>query len=115
MPPWLQTGSPPAEGFWDDAYAPIIGWRIDADEALARPRTTLADETRSILVFWNRGDEQLRVPLPAPEDGLSWWRMADTAAWLEGDANSHAFDNPPEMPAPHYDLHGGSVGIWIER
>ena len=110
-----QTGSPPAEGFWDDAYAPIIGWRIDADEALAQPRSTLADETRSILVYWNRGEEQLRVPLPTPQEGHSWWRMADTAAWLEGDANSHAFDNPPEMPAPHYDLHGGSVGIWIER
>ena len=93
-----QTGSPPAEGFWYDAYAPIIGWRIDADEALAQPRSTLADETRSILVFWNRGEEQLRVPLPTPQ-GRSRWRMADTAAWLEGDANSHAFDNPPEMPA----------------
>lgn len=110
-----QNGTPPGDGFWDNPSAPILGWRVDANENAARQGEGLAADTESILVMWNRGDDLLRVPLPELPEERGWWRMADTAAWLEGSANSHAFDDPPLMPAPNYDIHPGSVVVWIER
>src|SRR5262249_46846603 len=74
------TGAVVVPGYMDDATKPVLGWRLDG--------TALADQT--LYIVYNRSAQALQVTLPPPPAGLTWYRAADTAAWMEAQNNFHA-------------------------
>jgi glycogen operon protein len=100
-------GDQPDAEFWDDSSVRLLAWRLDADESL--------DGSRSVYVAWNRSSElrTLRLPQTAPD--TSWYRVADTASWLEVENNAYEVGDEPRMPGNTYDVHAGSVLVLVER
>ncbi len=84
----------------------------------------LADASRPVLAWWptgeqvyviyNRGAAKVTATLPAPPVGTSWYRAANTAAFLEATGN---FTLPGEETAVSatYDLDGRALAIFIAR
>lgn len=102
---WRADGQPLESSDWDDVNAPVLAWSIDADEGGAG--------ARAIYVAWNRSDALVDVTLPPPPEGTPWRRVADTAAWMEPDANTHVADSRPAMTEGVYGVHGGSVLVLV--
>lgn len=104
---YTANADPPSSAFWTDSSERVLAWRLDADERQAG--------SRSIYVAWNRSEQlvQLRLPVTAPD--TAWYRVADTAAWLEFDDNSYELGEEPRMPGEFYDIHAGSALVLVER
>jgi hypothetical protein len=87
---------------------------VDADERAADgPENESA--ARSIVVVWNRSDTFWQVTLPAAAEDARWYRVVDTATWLEGSGNSHATGDWAAMPGGTYGTHARSMVVLVER
>jgi hypothetical protein len=53
--------------------------------------------------------------LPATAPDTDWYRITDTAGWLEFESNSSESGTEPRMPGEFYDVHSGSVIVLVER
>ena len=99
---------------WSNAQLPVLTWRVDADERAADgPENESA--ARSIVVVWNRSDTFWQVTLPAAAEDARWYRVVDTATWLEGSGNSHATGDWAAMPGGTYGTHARSMVVLVER
>jgi glycogen operon protein len=93
--------------YMDDPSNQFLAWRLDG--------VGLGDPARTLYIAYNGGSPIVQMTLPEPADGFAWYRVADTAAWME------AFDNidPPgdeyRMNQRIYDVAGRSVVVFIER
>jgi hypothetical protein len=57
----------------------------------------------------------VRAVLPPPRHGHRWFRVLDTAAWMEDLDNVHAVGaEDPVPPGGMYDLHGRSLVVLLE-
>ena len=97
----------PSRDYWESSESPMFGWRMDGDES--------GSGDPSVYVAWNRSADTVRVTLPETPADTDWYRVADTAAWLEADANSHPLGSEPQMGGAHYDMHPQSILILVER
>lgn len=105
----------PSEPYWSDPSSPVMVWRLDTDEPIDGRPPVNTTGSRSLAFLWNRSDDMqfIRLPPIAPE--TRWYRVADTAAWLEADANSHSLDSLPLMVDERYGVHPQSIVVLLER
>ncbi len=69
----------------------------------------------SIYVAYNGWSETLAVTLPAPEPGMRWRRVGDTAAWMEPDDNLNPAGRAYVTDGRRYDLVGRSLVWFVEE
>lgn len=108
---WLNAGGAAfSGGAWDDPGERYLAWMLDGDETLPAPD---AAAPAAIYAGWNRGTALRDVTLPEPPAGTRWFRVADTAAWLESEGNSHPADARTMLVDPHYGVHGQSLLVLV--
>jgi len=99
-------GSAPTAAYLDDPGNHFIGWRLHA----------IAGETvRSIYVAYNGASAPIAITLPPKASDAQWLRVADTAAWMEDDANMHEPGDEYTMMGTRYDLAARSLVLFIEE
>jgi glycogen operon protein len=91
----------------DDATRAVIAWQLDG--------TALGDAATSIYVAYDRGTAAATVTLPAPADGLAWYRVADTGSGLETSANIAEPGTEYRMNGRTYNLAARSLALFIQR
>jgi glycogen operon protein len=101
------TGSVASGAYMDDASRPVLAWRLDG--------AALGDVSPALYVAYNRGTAQIAVTLPPPPAGLAWYRVADTGAWMEPQANIAAPGSEYRMNQSRYDLAARSLALFIAR
>ncbi|MBV8758816.1 MAG: glycogen-debranching protein [Deltaproteobacteria bacterium] len=89
------TGSPAGGAYMDDATKPVLAWRIGAT-----------------YVAYNRSPNPLTITLPS---GPTWYRVADTGAWMEPQANSSEAGSEYQMHQAQYTLAGRSAALFLTR
>lgn len=105
---WLTDQCREADaGYMNDASKHFLAWRLDGSE--------LGDSVHSIYVAYNGWQGRVTATLPAPAPGKRWYRVADTAAWMEPQGNAKEPGQEEPLDVATYDLHPRSVLLLIER
>ncbi|HLL24392.1 MAG TPA: glycogen-debranching protein, partial [Kofleriaceae bacterium] len=105
---WRDAAGNVASGaYMDDATKPVLAWRIDG--------AALGDTSPALYIAYNRGTAMVPVTLPPPPAGLAWYRVADTAAWMEPQANIAPPGAEYRMNHARYDLTARSLALFIAR
>jgi isoamylase len=105
---WRDAAGAIASGaYLDDANNAVLAWQLDG--------TALGDSAASIYVAYNRGTAGAVLQLPAPPANLAWYRVADTGAWMEAQANMSAPGGEARMNQLRYDLGARSLALFIAR
>jgi glycogen operon protein len=105
---WRDAGGNVASGaYMDDASKPVLAWRLDG--------TALGDPSPAIYVIYNRGAQPVVTLLPTPPAGTSWYRVADTGAWMEPQGNFAEPGAEARMGQARYDLVARSLVLFIAR
>jgi glycogen operon protein len=106
---WLGTDGrdlPPQ--YFNDAGANFLAWRLPGAAAPGEP-------ARSLLVAYNGSPSTVVFTLPSPAVGTAWYRAADTATWLEPQANFAAPGSEYRMNGTRYDIAARSLAIFVEQ
>lgn len=101
---------------------PFLSWRIDSVEG--RKRLKKVDTrvmaklelgaARSVLVAINAGFHSIDFKFPATAPGYSWFRVADSAGWMESLANHHPAGQEEKL-GTNYLVNPRSGILLIER
>ena len=94
-------------GYFGDATQHFLGYRIDGTE--------FGDAAQSICVLYNGWKDPVTATLPPNTGGKRWYRVADTAIWMEGMDNFNAAGSEELLTGPTYSLAGRSVLLLIEK
>ena len=89
------AGNPVTGAYMDDATRPVLAW-----------------QTGAIYVAYNRSPNQLTITLPA---GPTWYRVGDTGAWMEPQANFSEPGAEYQMHQRQYTLAGRAAAIFLTR
>ncbi len=105
---WLTDQAVEASGaYMDNPNNHFLAFRVDGAPA--------GDSAASIYVAYNGWSGVVTADLPAPRPGKAWYRVADTAPWMEARGN---FTDPGAedlLTVTSYDLAGRSLLLLIER
>jgi isoamylase len=105
---WLTDGGGEASGaYMGDPNMHFLAFRIDGAPA--------GDPAASIYVAYNGWSGPVDATLPATRPGKSWYRVGDTAPWMESRGN---FTDPGQedlLGVTTYTLAGRSLLLLIER
>ncbi|CAN5923734.1 glycogen debranching protein GlgX [soil metagenome] len=101
------SGATASKAYLDDATRPVLAWQLAAEQ--------LGDTTRSIYVAYNRSTQATAVTLPGPPANTAWYRVADTAGFLEAEANIAEPGTEYRMQQARYDLGARSLALFIAR
>jgi len=105
---WLRAdGSVAAGGYLDDPQQQFLAWRLDG--------AALGDPDRAVVVAYTGGTTAVAFTLPPHGTDTHWYRVADTGAWLEPEANIAAPGAEYRMNGSRYDLASRSLVIFVER
>ena len=105
---WLTDAGTKASGaYMGDASKHFLAWIVDGDE--------VGDSAKAIYVAYNGWSGKVTATLPPPTPGKSWWRVTDTAAWMEGQENFAPAGHEDHMDGSTYDLAGRSLLVLVER
>jgi glycogen operon protein len=92
------TGQPAAGTYMNDASRPMLGWRVN-----------------DVYVMYNRSTAKVTITLPPAGTGKSWFRVANTAAFLEAQSNMVDPGSEQAVTTPTYDLDARALAILIAR
>jgi glycogen operon protein len=105
---WLTDQAIEASGtYMDNPNNHFLAFRIDGQPA--------GDTAASIYVAYNGWSGVVTARLPTPRPGKAWYRVGDTAPWMESRGN---FTDPGVedlLNVTTYDLAGRSLLLLIER
>ncbi len=101
------TGAVASGGYLGNSGNGVLGWLLDG--------VALGDPSPAIFVVYNRDVAATSATLPAPPTGTAWYRVADTGAWMETDANSAEPGAEYRMMQTHYDLGARSLALFVAR
>ncbi len=105
---WLTDRAVEASGaYMDNPSNHFLAYRIDGAPA--------GDSAASIYVAYNGWSGVVNAILPTPRPGKSWYRVSDTAPWMESRGN---FTDPGAedlLTVTSYDLAGRSMLLLIEK
>ncbi len=105
---WLTDQGTQASGaYMDDPSNHFLAWILDGDE--------VGDPAKAIYVAYNGWSDTVTATLPPPTPGMAWWRVSDTAQWMESRQNIAPSGQEDELDGSTYDLAGRSVLVLIER
>jgi isoamylase len=105
---WLsETGAEASGTYMNDPGNHFLAFRIDGQPA--------GDGAASIYVAYNGWSGVVTATLPAPRTGRSWFRVGDTAAWMEPQGNFVDPGQEQMVGGATYDLAGRSLLLLIER
>ena len=105
---WRDANGASVNGaYLDDATRPVLAWQLDG--------AALGDSSASIYVAYNGWSGQVTATLPALPAGRAWYRVVDTAAWMESSGNAVDAGQEAAMLGTIYDLAARSVIVLIER
>jgi len=105
---WLTDQAVEASGaYMDSASNHFLAYRIDGQPT--------GDSAASIYVAYNGWSGVVTATLPTPRPGKSWYRVGDTAPWMEPGGNFNAAGAETQLTVTTYDLAGRSLLILIER
>ena len=85
----------------------FLAFRIDGGPA--------GDDAASIYVAYNGWSAEVTATLPAPRAGISWYRVGDTAAWMESSGNFVDPGQEEPLDGATYGMTGRSLLLLIER
>jgi isoamylase len=105
---WLTDQAADASGaYMNDVNNHFLAFRIDGQPA--------GDSAASIYVAYNGWSGTVTARLPTPRPGKSWYRVGDTAPWMESRGN---FTDPGAedlLTVTTYDLAGHTLLLLLER
>ncbi len=105
---WLTDQAADASGaYMDNVNNHFLAYRIDGQPA--------GDSAASIYVAYNGWSGVVTARLPAPRPGKSWYRVGDTAPWMESRGNFTEPGAEDKLDITTYDLAGRSLLLLIER
>jgi isoamylase len=105
---WLRSNGREADAaYLDNPDNHFLGYRIDG--------TQFGDALSSIYVGYNGWSDEVAVTLPANLPGKRWFRVADTAAWMEDQDNFEAPGEEETLVGSTYRLHNRSLLLLIEK
>jgi isoamylase len=85
----------------------FLAYRLDGSE--------LGDSAQSIYVAYNGWRDSVSATLPANLNGKHWFRVCDTADWMEGQDNFKSPGQEDLLTSKDYALAGRSILILIEQ
>jgi glycogen operon protein len=94
-------------GYFGDASQHFLGYRIDGSE--------FGDSAQSLCVLYNGWKDPVTATLPPNGAGKKWYRVADTAGWMENMDNFNAAGSEELLTSTTYTLAGRSVLLLIEK
>jgi glycogen operon protein len=97
-------GSEAGSVYWNDVTKHFLGFRIDA--------MRVDDSVSSIFVGYNKGAAGINITLPPNMPSKSWYRVCDTAEWMEPAGN---WESDGTVIDGQYYLHNRSIAIFIEK
>ena len=102
-PAWLDaTGAPASAAYMASTASAVVAW-------------TVGGASDPIYVAYNRSTSDATITIPAAPNGLTWFRVADTGAWDEPDANIAAPGDEYMMHQASYALGARSLALFIAR
>jgi isoamylase len=105
---WLTDAGAEADAaYMDDPDRHFLAFRIDGGPA--------GDEAASIYVAYNGWSGEVVATLPAPRAGMTWFRVGDTAAWMESRGNFNDPGQEEPLVEPTYTMAARSLLLLIER
>jgi isoamylase len=106
---WLQnTGQEADSGYMTNPNNHFLAYRIDGTEAPG-------ESAASIYVAYNGWSDRVTATLPANLPGKRWYRVADTAAWMEGRDNFNTPGQEELLTGANYALAARTVLLLIEK
>ncbi|MBA2544752.1 MAG: glycogen-debranching protein [Deltaproteobacteria bacterium] len=100
------AGNVASAAYMDDATKPVLGWQLAG--------TALGDPAAAIYVIYNRDSKPAAITLPPPP-AAAWYRVADTGAWMEAQANFAEPGAEHRMQQARYDLAARSLAVFIAK
>ncbi len=95
---WLDaTGAPASAAYQGDATRPIVAWQL-----------------AGLYVGYNRSANKVTITLPAPPAGQVWYRVANTAAFMEPQDNIVAPGSETAVQAT-YDLDARALVLLLAK
>jgi isoamylase len=105
---WLQdNGEEAGSDYLNNPDNHFLAYRIDGTE--------LGDNVQSIYVAYNGWKDKLSVTLPINLNGKHWFRVCDTADWMESQDNFKSPGEEDSLTVQDYTLAGRSLLILIEK
>jgi glycogen operon protein len=105
---WLSdTGAEASGAYMDNVNNHFLAFRIDG--------APTGDSAASIYVAYNGWSGVVNATLPTPRPGKAWYRVGDTAPWMESRGN---FTDPGAedlLTVTNYDLAGRTLLLLIEH
>jgi glycogen operon protein len=99
QPQWLDVdGQPASTAFYSDATKPVLAWR-----------------TGSLYVAYNRSAADVTVTISAAPAGQAWYRVADTASWMEPQSNISPPGSEYVMHQSQYTVGARSLALFLAR
>jgi glycogen operon protein len=106
---WYRDNGNEADGtYMNDPSMHFLAYRLDGGEVQG-------ESTASIYVAYNGWSGATTVTLPPPRAGKSWYRVADTAAWMESQGNAVDPGQEAVMAGATYDLAPRSLLLLFEQ
>ncbi len=105
---WLRDNGVEADGaYMSSPSNNFLGYRIDG--------TQFGDTFQSIYVAYNGWSGSVTATLPGNVGGKRWYRVSDTASWMEGQGNFNVAGSEELMNITSYTLAPRSLLILIEK
>jgi isoamylase len=105
---WLQNNAQePNPSYFQDPNQHFLAYRIDGSE--------FGDSAQSIYVAYNGWKEPVTAILPSNVSGKRWYRVADTAGFMEDKDNFNSPGAEEQLSDQTYDLVGRSLLLLIEK
>ena len=106
---WLQNNGQEADtGYMTNPNNHFLAYRIDGTEVPG-------ESAASIYVAYNGWSDWVTATLPANLPGKQWYRVADTAAWMESRDNFNAPGQEELLTSANYALAARTVLLLIEK
>lgn len=105
---WLRSdGQTVDAGYFQDPSQHFLAFRIDGSE--------FGDSVQSIYVGYNGWSGPVTVTLPGNIAGKRWYRVSDTASWMENQDNFNAAGAEELLNLSSYEMHARSLLLLIEK
>ncbi|KAJ1433039.1 Immunoglobulin-like fold [Sesbania bispinosa] len=91
-------GSDQAPPRWEDPNCKFLAMTLKAEEMAFSESSVSSDISGDLFIAFNAADHQETVVLPLPPEGMSWYRLVDTALPFPGFFSTRGEVVPEQIP-----------------